>query len=154
MCKVNLSRWRLLRFLLERVKYNDCVSLAHIIENPHRRPFSPYTQFVNSGRNNWHRTTERHPKTNSFLKISKRFSDMTADQRFLCSNKLQCPRMKIDRFHDVIVSQFRDIDKEIVRPFYWSLKKAACLLKRFWERSLLPLGWLLDRPSVKSKNHA
>jgi hypothetical protein len=118
MCKVDLSRWRLLRLLLERVKNYDRIRLAHIIENPHRRPFSPYTQFVNSGRNHRHRTAERHPKINSFLKVSKRFSDMTSDRRRLCSYELQCSRMKIDRFHDVIMSPIRDISKEIVRLFF------------------------------------
>ena len=97
------------------MKNNDRVRLAYIIKNPHRRPFSPYAQFVNSRRNNRHRTAERHSKIDTFLKVSQRFSDMTSDRRRLCSDELQCSRMKIDRFHDVIMSPIRDIGKEIVR---------------------------------------
>jgi len=97
------------------VKNNNRVFLVYIIKNPHRRSFSPYPQFVNSRCNTWHRAAERHPKVDTFLKVSERFSEVTTDRRCLFSDELQRSHMKIDRFHGIIMSPIRDINKEIVR---------------------------------------
>ena len=76
---VNLTRRRLLRLLLQRMEDNNRVSSAQMIEDPHRRAFTPDAQFVNAGCNNRHGSAERHSKSEALLEISECLTDLTAD---------------------------------------------------------------------------
>lgn len=62
------------------MKNQDRFRLAYKIKNPHRISFSLYTQFMNSRSNYRHRTTERHPKIDTFLKVSECLSNMKTDR--------------------------------------------------------------------------